>query len=501
MPISTTENRVQYNGNGSNTSFAIPFVFQDNSWIKVILTSSDGVDTNWTEGVNYTLTGATVASGGTLTALIAPETGTRLTIYREAPYTQINSYQYNDAFPSQVTEDTVDKNTVLIQQVREIADKLAIKFPQSEPTATIPTLPDVSTRQGKYLFFASSTGFPTVGIPTGIGVTLLDEDDMISDSDQDGATQQSIKAYVDNNNDPAQNNEAVKRTVTDTTPTNIPQWGANDGELTDGLTFSDDDTLGSAASDDVASSESLKAYIDSQIALKGFQTGDIVAAGSNSTRTGFVRLNGLTIGNASSGATERANADTEALFAFLWDNYSDTNAPVSSGRGASASADYAANKTITLPDARNRSLAFIDGMGNSNTSRITNADSGVDGTDIGASGGVDSQDLTKAQLPADPVTGTNAASSISGSAQVDAATITASIFSDGAGGAGDEIIYNNSAGGAGFNSVSIQMPAQSVNTSGLTAAAQAFTGGAMGSGEDHNNLQPTLIIGSALMKL
>jgi len=63
-----------------------------------------------------------------------------------------------------------------------------------------------------------------------------------------------------------------------------------------------------------------------------------------------------TIGNASSGANVRANADATYLFAALWDNYSDAVCPVSTGRGASAAADFAANKTIGLPAMVDRSV-------------------------------------------------------------------------------------------------------------------------------------------------
>ena len=85
----------------------------------------------------------------------------------------------------------------------------------------------------------------------------------------------------------------------------------------------------------------------------GFVTGDI-KQNFVSSLTGWVLLNGSTIGSASSGATQRANADCEALFVHLWDNLANTEAPVSSGRGASGAADFAANKTITLPDMRQK---------------------------------------------------------------------------------------------------------------------------------------------------
>lgn len=83
----------------------------------------------------------------------------------------------------------------------------------------------------------------------------------------------------------------------------------------------------------------------------------------NAVKTGYVRLNGRSIGNAASSATERANADTSALFTYLWNNIGNTLAPVSGGRGGSAASDFAANKNITLPDCRGAFLVGLDDMG------------------------------------------------------------------------------------------------------------------------------------------
>jgi hypothetical protein len=93
-------------------------------------------------------------------------------------------------------------------------------------------------------------------------------------------------------------------------------------------------------------------------------TGDIWCALKNGTRTGAVRLNGRTIGSAASGATERANADCAALYAYIWDNTLDAQCAVATGRGATAAADFAANKAIQLPSMRGAVPAGFDDMGN-----------------------------------------------------------------------------------------------------------------------------------------
>lgn len=148
---------------------------------------------------------------------------------------------------------------------------------------------------------------------------------------------------------------------------------------------------------------------------------DIAAAGASSAATsipvgtiapyvataapaGWVRANGRTIGNGSSGGTERANADTATLYALLWDSYSNTVLPIqdSAGtlttRGVSATADYAANKRLPLPDMRGRAWFGLDDMGNSAASRLGAVITGE--TTNGSTGGSETVVLTEANLAA-----------------------------------------------------------------------------------------------------
>lgn len=132
--------------------------------------------------------------------------------------------------------------------------------------------------------------------------------------------------------------------------------------------------------------------------------GDVIWRPATGTRVGWARLNGRTIGNAASSATERANDDCEALFALLWN--ADAASPnnllaVSTGKGASAAADWAANKTLALPDARARPLLGLDDMGNTAAGRLaaTTFAAGT-ATKLFSSGGTDSVTLQTTEIPA-----------------------------------------------------------------------------------------------------
>jgi hypothetical protein len=127
-------------------------------------------------------------------------------------------------------------------------------------------------------------------------------------------------------------------------------------------------------------------------------TGDLKVRYDTAIISGFVRCNGRTIGSASSGATEFADPTAQALFTHLWTK--DPNLVVTPvGRGASAAADWAANKQIALPDWRGRAIAALDDMGNTAAGRLTATYLGTGATTLGAAGGGQSVIVAQANLP------------------------------------------------------------------------------------------------------
>lgn len=192
-------------------------------------------------------------------------------------------------------------------------------------------------------------------------------------------------------------------------------------------------------------------------------TGDLKIRYGTGALSGFVRANGRTVGSATSGATERANADTQALFEFLYTT--DLNLAVSGGRGANAAADWAANKTIALPDYRGRAIAGLDDMGNSAAGRLTAAYFGTAATVLGAAGGLESHTLTTAQL----------------------ATHSHGITDPG---------HQHAAQNQGQAQSGVGVAAGIIaGTGGLStgSAATGITINNAGSGQAHNNTQPTLL--------
>jgi hypothetical protein len=210
-------------------------------------------------------------------------------------------------------------------------------------------------------------------------------------------------------------------------------------------------------------------------------TGDLKAAYGTSILSGWVRANGRTIGSSTSGATERANADCQTLFVYLWG--ADANLTVSGGRGASGAADWAANKTIALPDWRGRTISGLDTMGNSAAGVLTTASTGFgnqagDPTILGSGGGLQSWSLTLAQLP----TGITSNGTISGTAGLAGSYV----ITQGTAG----VLVNVAGGGSGGTAPQVGTAAQttSLNLSGTASVTSNNTGAG-----PHPTVSPTRV--------
>lgn len=177
MTIASQTSRITYTGDGSTTAFAVPFFFQADADLVVILQDTLGVQTTQTFGTNYTLAGATLSAGGTCTFVTAPTSGYLITIYRDPPATQTTSYNNNDPFPAKSHELALDKLTTLAQRVKDLVSR-TIRQTEGEATMTT-TLASIATRKNKLLGFDGNGGLiypvgPTFVAATATGVADVD---------------------------------------------------------------------------------------------------------------------------------------------------------------------------------------------------------------------------------------------------------------------------------------------------------------------------------------
>lgn len=151
--------------------------------------------------------------------------------------------------------------------------------------------------------------------------------------------------------------------------------------VTDALNFPGDDTLQTYR----VTALQLIAYIESKLHLP--TTGDAFLTLKSVAPAGWLMMNDGTIGSAASGATTRANDDTQDLYELLWNNVSNTYAAVTGGRGSDAESDFLANKPIALTKQLGRAIA-IAGAGASLTSRA-----------LGLTIGTETHTLSTAEMP------------------------------------------------------------------------------------------------------
>lgn len=291
---------------------------------------------------------------------------------------------------------------------------------------------------------------------------VKDEDDMLSNSSVHVPTQKSTKAYVDAVSSEV---ELVANQVT-ALGGDVGTLGSNIGLVSDRVTAVEDE-ITTLTSDMGIVDEGLQ---DLQSSLP--TTGDVQLTFKTVTKPGWILANDGTIGKTGSGATSRANDDTEALYTLFWNEISNSWCPVTGGRGASAAADFAAGKTMAIPRALGHAIG-VSGAGTGLTSRA-----------IGSRFGSETHVLTESEMPSH----THPQNSHSHSQAGHAHGISTWA---GGGGNGPKVANTSTTTGAQTAATDTQTP--TINAS--TATNQNTGGGAA-----HNNMQPTLFM-NVLIKL
>ncbi|MGY3527287.1 hypothetical protein [Bradyrhizobium sp. USDA 4452] len=224
----------------------------------------------------------------------------------------------------------------------------------------------------------------------------------------------------------------------------------------------------------VSTDGATKNYVDTTTA-SFFSTGDFKFTFKGFADTGWILCDDGTFGSASSGSSNRANADTQNLFTLFFNVMSDSAAPLlTSGGGAttraaqvSASAAWAANCRMTLPRMLGRAIG-VAGSGSGLTSRS-----------LGAWIGVETITLATTNLPAYTPSG-----SVTGT--LSGATAAANFFSVNTGGSAN--VFSPSTG-----------TATTLPVSGNIAAT--FTGNAQGgTSTPFSIIQPVTFL-NAMVKL
>ena len=139
MTIASETNKSgPYNGNGATTAFAGGFKIADETHVQVIATDADGIETIKTLTTHYTISGVGSPTF-TVTMLVAPASGTKITIIRDVPFTQELDLENQGAYYAEDVEAAFDAAAARDQQLKELVDR-SVKIPASADVAELDDL-------------------------------------------------------------------------------------------------------------------------------------------------------------------------------------------------------------------------------------------------------------------------------------------------------------------------------------------------------------------------
>lgn len=150
MTISSTSNKVQFNGSGTTGPFAFTFKTFAQADLVVISTSPTGVETTLTLTADYSVSlnaDQNNNPGGTVTTVAAVASGYKLTIIREVDALQETDITNGGGFYPEVIENSLDRLTMLVQQNAEAIERAVLVDITSgaDPTTLIGDLQTAAT--------------------------------------------------------------------------------------------------------------------------------------------------------------------------------------------------------------------------------------------------------------------------------------------------------------------------------------------------------------------
>lgn len=315
---------VQYQADGSTLIYAYDFKIPLPQDIGVYVTppnsaanpSADKLILN----VDYTVQGTGDTNGGTVTFLSAPASGAIVTLSRDMEFSLDTQFADAKTLNGENLDDAFERVELQMQQLWSYQNDRTLSYAINTFKPDLPTDVLVPPLGDGEIWMGQNNEVIAVFLEQNPDVSTLRSE--LAQNANAGASGSTLVGYFDSNA---------------TNPLNAP---------TNVQLFLDN----------------LPTYI--QTVLEEilpppdivWEVGDIRTSMNSNVLSGWVPwYDGFTIGDPSSGA-DYANANSQDLFEFLWNNFNNDICPVSTGRGATAADDFDANKTLTLPNTNGCAL-------------------------------------------------------------------------------------------------------------------------------------------------
>jgi hypothetical protein len=164
--INDTPNRIRYSRAPSQTVFAVPFEFQNNSDIRVFRDGSQQIF-----GLQYTLTGAGVEGGGNCTFFLPGDVGEDILIIRDVPIERQGDFPVSGPFSVASLNSQLDRLTMMARDLETRMERRFLRLATIDQPETMTDLPNLATRASRVLGF-DINGNPIALNPANFGAKI-----------------------------------------------------------------------------------------------------------------------------------------------------------------------------------------------------------------------------------------------------------------------------------------------------------------------------------------
>ena len=250
--IAAVTRRAVYTGSAGTGPYAFTFALLATSDLAVYKNA-----TKLTETSDYTVTLSASTGQGSVTLGSAASSSDTITLVGARALARTTDFVTSGSLTAAALNTDLDSLVIFAQQLSE-ENSRTIKIPVTEGISgsTDMTIPAKADRLGKILQFNSSTGNPEVTTFTLSGVTATDTELNILD----GATLSTAELNI---------LDGVTSTTAELNILDGVTSNATELNLLDGITgIADEDDMSSNSATKLATQQSIKAYVDSQIATE-----------------------------------------------------------------------------------------------------------------------------------------------------------------------------------------------------------------------------------------
>ena len=152
MAVTEQSPTSSFTANGVTTVFAFAFLLLQESDLVVQVTDTSGVVTTKTLGMDYTIAGVGVATGGTVTFTAAPASDYKVVIFRDSAIERATDYQNNGDLLAETVNKDFDRLWLVLQEIFNGGKgaPTSLRVPNGETIAALPVAADRANKVQAY---------------------------------------------------------------------------------------------------------------------------------------------------------------------------------------------------------------------------------------------------------------------------------------------------------------------------------------------------------------